>query len=245
MGNGDGRVSEQQLPYWLQYTRLTLPPRQYPEAQVLGNDLSRIQPPWVPENSTFEVDDAESEWIFPPEHFDYIHMRAMAGCFKDWKLILSRVLEHLQPGGYFELQDHGAMLYTAEPDRSVLSMEDPIDAPPSSPLAGWWNFILRAARENGTPFQIASGIPELLKELGFEEVTVKKCAWPLTPWPEIPALDKMGEWGRMGMVESLNSFSHNMMGGKAGSEVRSMLMSAMDDLMREESRYWVQTCVAW
>jgi hypothetical protein len=223
------------------YAGLKLLSRQYPEAHVLGNDLSRIQPPWAPGNCTFEVDDAESEWIFPPKHFDYIHMRAMAGCFKDWPLMHSRAFEHLQPGGYFELQDHGATLYTAGPDRSVFSLEEPIDAPSSSPLAAWWNFMLRAAREYGKPFQIASGIPELLEQLGFVDVTVKKCAWSLTPWPEIPELDKLGEWGRMGMVESLNSFSHSMLGGKAAAEVQSMLVSAMDDLMREESRYWVQT----
>lgn len=34
----------------------------YPNAEVVANDLSPIQPPNVPPNLRFEVDDVESEW---------------------------------------------------------------------------------------------------------------------------------------------------------------------------------------
>ncbi|KAL1963768.1 hypothetical protein VTN77DRAFT_7834 [Rasamsonia byssochlamydoides] len=30
---------------------------EYPSAQVIGTDLSPIQPPWVPPNCVFEIDD--------------------------------------------------------------------------------------------------------------------------------------------------------------------------------------------
>jgi cyclopropane fatty-acyl-phospholipid synthase-like methyltransferase len=36
----------------------------YPSADVVGTDLSPIQPSWVPPNCRFEVDDAERRWIF-------------------------------------------------------------------------------------------------------------------------------------------------------------------------------------
>ena len=35
---------------------------EYPSAQVLGIDLSPVQPDWVPPNCRFEVDDFELEW---------------------------------------------------------------------------------------------------------------------------------------------------------------------------------------
>lgn len=35
---------------------------QYPNCQVLGTDLSPIQPTWVPPNCKFEVDDLEQDW---------------------------------------------------------------------------------------------------------------------------------------------------------------------------------------
>ncbi|KAL7266005.1 NAD(+) salvage pathway protein, partial [Rhizina undulata] len=35
---------------------------QYPSAEVIGVDLSPIQPNWVPPSLKFEVDDIEDEW---------------------------------------------------------------------------------------------------------------------------------------------------------------------------------------
>lgn len=36
---------------------------EHPNAQVLGIDLSPVQPEWVPPNCTFEVDDFDLEWF--------------------------------------------------------------------------------------------------------------------------------------------------------------------------------------
>jgi hypothetical protein len=44
----------------------------YPSAQVAGTDLSAIQPQWVPPNCKFELDDAQLEWKYPPNHFDFV-----------------------------------------------------------------------------------------------------------------------------------------------------------------------------
>ncbi|KAF7190415.1 Secondary metabolism regulator laeA [Pseudocercospora fuligena] len=44
----------------------------YPEAEVVGTDLSPIQPQFVPPNVRFVIDDATDEWTFPPDHFDFI-----------------------------------------------------------------------------------------------------------------------------------------------------------------------------
>lgn len=57
---------------------------QFPSANVLGIDLSPIQPEWVPANVHFVVDDAESDWIYPDNHFDYIHTRHTVMGIKDW-----------------------------------------------------------------------------------------------------------------------------------------------------------------
>jgi hypothetical protein len=35
---------------------------EYPGAQILGIDLSPVQPNWVPPNCKFEVDNFELEW---------------------------------------------------------------------------------------------------------------------------------------------------------------------------------------
>lgn len=48
---------------------------EYPSAEVLGIDLSPIQPVWVPPNVKFMVDDFESPWLHGNNYFDYVHGR--------------------------------------------------------------------------------------------------------------------------------------------------------------------------
>lgn len=66
---------------------------QFPSANVLGIDLSPIQPEWVPANVHFLVDDAESEWVHPPDYFDYIHTRHTVMAIKDWPKLYRTALE--------------------------------------------------------------------------------------------------------------------------------------------------------
>jgi SAM-dependent methyltransferase len=46
----------------------------HPSAQVIGTDLSPIQPSFIPPNCSFIVENVEDDWIFR-EPFDYIHSR--------------------------------------------------------------------------------------------------------------------------------------------------------------------------
>lgn len=66
---------------------------QFPSAQVLGVDLSPIQPDWLPPNVKFLVDDVESPWLHPRNHFDYIHSRHTVMAIKDWMKLFRRALE--------------------------------------------------------------------------------------------------------------------------------------------------------
>jgi hypothetical protein len=68
---------------------------QYPSAEVLGVDLSPIQPEWVPTNVKFMVDDVESSWLKPADHFDYIHARHTVMAIKDWPKLMERVFEYI------------------------------------------------------------------------------------------------------------------------------------------------------
>lgn len=77
----------------------------HPESDVLGTDLSPIQPEYVPPNCRFEVDDAEDEWVFG-DKFDFIHSRYMSGSISDFPRIFATCYENLNPGGYIEFQDY-------------------------------------------------------------------------------------------------------------------------------------------
>jgi hypothetical protein len=55
---------------------------QYPNAEVLGIDLSPIQPTYIPENVRFMVDDCEDDWANGPD-WDLVHFRQMAAHLGD------------------------------------------------------------------------------------------------------------------------------------------------------------------
>lgn len=40
----------------------------------------------------FMVDDAEDEWLHPPNHFDYIHTRHTVQGFRNWPKLMERAL---------------------------------------------------------------------------------------------------------------------------------------------------------
>lgn len=65
---------------------------EHPETQVLGIDLSPIQPAFNPSNLTFEVDDLEEDWTFSYK-FDFIYSRCMTGSFQDFSRFLDQSFE--------------------------------------------------------------------------------------------------------------------------------------------------------
>ncbi len=69
---------------------------EHPESEVIGNDLSPIQPSFVPPNLRFEVDDIEDEWIYKNK-FDLIHCRMLSGSIADWPRVC-RLSPH--PSGF-------------------------------------------------------------------------------------------------------------------------------------------------
>ena len=76
----------------------------FPECQIIGNDLSPIQPQWVPANVQFEVDNIMEHWPERPP-FDFIHSRYMAGSINDWPKFMQKCYDNLTPGGWVEFQD--------------------------------------------------------------------------------------------------------------------------------------------
>ncbi len=76
---------------------------EHPESQVIGVDLSPIQPLWVPPNCKFEIDDADSvDWTWPENSFDFIHVRSLFGCISSWPNFYKECLRVLKPGGWLE-----------------------------------------------------------------------------------------------------------------------------------------------
>ena len=62
-----------------------------PNSEVLGTDLSPIQPDYLPPNCRFEIDDVDDDWVHSHK-FDYIHGRYLLPFVKkDWNLFFKSI----------------------------------------------------------------------------------------------------------------------------------------------------------
>lgn len=152
----------------------------YPSADVIGTDLSPIQPLFVPPNCRFEVDDAEDEWVYS-HSFDYIHGRLFVSCFRAFPSIVAKAYEALQPGGWFELQD-------------TLPLTCLDDSWNGTELQRWTNLTLEGAAKMGLDWYKAAKYKAWLEEAGFVDVQEMHFAWPINTWPKNPHLKRLGIW---------------------------------------------------
>lgn len=133
----------------------------FPNAEVIGTDLSPIQPSWAPPNCRFYIDDAESDWTFTPgEKFDYIHMRSMGGGIGDWPKLFRQAYQHLRPGGWMEVQEFEAAVGSDDGTHLL-----------APTMVEWVEKVNEAARQFGKPMNVASQIQSWMETTGFVNVT--------------------------------------------------------------------------
>ncbi|KAG4430735.1 hypothetical protein IFR05_013776 [Cadophora sp. M221] len=76
----------------------------HPESNVLGVDLSPIQPTFTPPNVSFQIDDMEAPWTYT-QKFDFIYSRMMMCSFDSYPRFFEQALANLSPGGFLEMVD--------------------------------------------------------------------------------------------------------------------------------------------
>lgn len=157
---------------------------EYPEAEVIGTDIAKIQPSAVPLNVFFEIDDAEEEggWTWPDDEFDLIHFRGLAGAFSDWSQIYSEAYRSLKPGGWIEVLDFD------NHDKSLLHFFSE-----GSSVKNYLKIVNDCAKRAGKPRGVAHLQPEVLAAAGFVDVGVTEKLIPMGIWPEDKEDKKLGK----------------------------------------------------
>ncbi|KAH7635874.1 hypothetical protein B0T09DRAFT_390646 [Sordaria sp. MPI-SDFR-AT-0083] len=70
----------------------------HPNCNVIGTDISLIQPSWVPPNASFEINDASKKWTYQENYFDFIHIRWLTGVINDWDSLYKEAYRCCKPG---------------------------------------------------------------------------------------------------------------------------------------------------
>lgn len=125
------------------------------QADVLGVDLSPIQPTWVPPNCRFQTCDIEENWTFQHQ-FDFIYARAITCSLLNPRAIFEYALQHLAPGGWFEIHE----IYPWCPDHDSTS-----DA-----YSQWRRFWADGLRAQGRHPDLVQKLPAMLADAGFVSI---------------------------------------------------------------------------
>ncbi|EXK83424.1 hypothetical protein FOQG_12286 [Fusarium oxysporum f. sp. raphani 54005] len=200
----------------------------HPESEVLGVDLSPIQPGMVPLNCSFEIDDLEDDWTFKHQ-FDFIFIRSMIASFKSWPDILSKAFENLEPGGYIEVQDN---IYPLASDDGTIH---------NTYILTWSELMVKAANKIGRSITVASKFKSMLEDAGFIDIVEIKKRIPMNRWPKRSRYKELGTWSCYMLHSSLEGISMGLLTrlGLTVDEVHVLLAKVRRDLLNTKIHgYW-------
>ncbi|KXJ90925.1 S-adenosyl-L-methionine-dependent methyltransferase [Microdochium bolleyi] len=157
---------------------------EFPDAEIIGTDLSPVQPQYVPDNVQFLIEDALSDegWDWP-QKFDHIHIRMGLGCWEDFERnVAHNAYRNLEPGGWFEVQE---LLPSMHCDDGTM----PEDWPPKRLFEDLSDCAEIAKR----PLMFAPTIKQALINAGFVDVSEKTYKLPVNRWPKERKWKTLGE----------------------------------------------------
>ncbi|KAK8017096.1 hypothetical protein PG993_015285 [Apiospora rasikravindrae] len=202
---------------------------QFASAEVMGIDLSPIQPVWLPPNVKFLIDDCEDEWL-NGDGWDLVHFRTMSAVLKNVPKMCEQAYANLKPGGWIEWQELHAWMQC-----------DDGTMPPNDPAFDFYKLFQQAFRRIGCDTALAANLDRPLKDAGFVNVqcVVKKI--PVGQWARDKKLRLAGWYLRTAIQEVLPALCGKPLSVLGLNEVerelwRAAAMRAVnDDLVH---RYW-------
>lgn len=172
----------------------------FPSAEVIGFDISPIQPAWVPPNCQFHVDDAQLHWTWTPESFDFVHIRMLYGSIDDWRRLYSQAYKALVPGGYLEDFELNIELQSDVPE---------VRDDPNHVFKQWADVFFQAFDRLGKTARIGldGRMCRYMQDVGFEDILEETFYLPCGGWSSDPRLKEIGYYNLAFMEESLEGFA--------------------------------------
>ncbi|EFQ97770.1 hypothetical protein MGYG_00811 [Nannizzia gypsea CBS 118893] len=195
----------------------------YPSAQVIGTDISPIQPSWRPNNVEFMMDDAQQEWTFPESSFDFIHIRTLGGSISDWPRLMGQCYKRLKPGGRIEVSEARAHFCC-----------DDDTFPEGSKTRHWLDEFNRISHSCGHEFDVFPSFAGWLRNGGFTEVEETEKVVPVGTWPKDKKLKMRGRYFMAQFLgHAMESYSTSLftrLGGWSADDLWKLLNSVTEEV---------------
>ncbi|KAK5127714.1 hypothetical protein LTR08_004323 [Meristemomyces frigidus] len=203
----------------------------YPSATITGTDLSKIQPSWVPPNVSFEIDDFDDDWTYPPASFDLIHNRFNGTAISDWPALVRKSYAALKPGAWMELVD------LTNPPQS-----DDDTIPPNSQVCSFFDMLTDGCARIGRDVHVPRHWRTLLTEGGFTGIEERVFKVPVGGWPKDRRMKEAGVFEMETLREGLPAigmgFFTRVLGWKA-VEVEVFFAKVREELDNRKVHMWL------
>ncbi|KAI1323971.1 S-adenosyl-L-methionine-dependent methyltransferase [Xylariaceae sp. FL0255] len=169
-----------------------------PESEVIGTDVSPSQPEWVPPNLKFEIEDCTQPWTYPPNTFDFVHLRYLFGSITDWNQMYAEAFRACKPGGYVEAVE--ASVNIRSDDGSICE---------GTALYDWGILFNEASNKYGRSMSIVDDnvVPKAFEKAGFVDIKERFFKLPSTPWAKDDKLRQIGAFSRLAMEQDLDGYA--------------------------------------
>ena len=195
----------------------------FPSAEVVGTDISPIQPSWVPPNCKFEIDDAQMPWTWAVDYFDFVHIRNLHGSISDWPALFEQCFRHTKPGGFIEQFEF-----------DIATRSDKVG--PDHVYVQWNNLFAECGEKMGRTFKVAARMKQQIIDAGFVDVVEKKWKVPIGGWSSDPRLKRVGLYTLLFLDQSLEGFALYMLKEIMGWEYDEIQVLVAK--MRQALRDW-------
>ncbi|KAJ4250149.1 hypothetical protein NW762_011960 [Fusarium torreyae] len=176
----------------------------HPNVEVIGTDLSPMQPAWVPPNVKFELEDATGSWTWPDNHFDIIHIRFLIGAIADWGALFKEAFRCCNTDGFIE---------SGEINPTFCCDDGSIENAPA--LQTWNTLGIEGGKGFGRSFREVENDVGLLRDAGFVDVQSVEYKVPVGGWTKDEKLRRVGQFLRATIENDLEGYTmmiwHNIL----------------------------------
>ncbi|KAL2132739.1 hypothetical protein VTI74DRAFT_3422 [Chaetomium olivicolor] len=209
----------------------------HPNAHVTGTDVSPIQPSWVPPNVRFEIDDANLNWTWKDNTFDFIHVRMLLGNIISWRKLFAEAFRCCKPGGWVE--SHEA---------SFRWRSDVQEVPEDSPMGQMSKVFWEGGKKFGRTFRVVDDDlqQKYMEEAGFVDIVVKDYTTPFGDWPQDKRLKQIGMWAKAALLSDLEGYIlyiWNAVMGWSKEETQLFLAHLRVQMKTSRDVYWIRRVV--
>lgn len=74
-------------------------------------------------------------------------------------------------------------------------------------LVKWVDLLEEACNKFGRPFADIPGLADVMKEIGFVDVTLSTYKWPLNTWPKDPHYKELGHFSYENFMDGIEGFT--------------------------------------